>query len=185
MTGTGDKDFGPLFARLRELMAPVGEQLVVVRDQPDDYYVETRWVRDDGYHGFFGAVQTRKRYVSYHLMPVYAWPDLLADVSPELRKRMQGSPASTSPPPTRRSWPSSASSPSGPSCGCGTPVPTSTPGTAGPTHRPALSSEDADGDLGRGAEQPLDLVVELDQGERGTGHVQRRAVLVDVAAPRP
>jgi hypothetical protein len=56
MTGQG-KDFGPLFGRLRELMGPVGEQLVVVRDRPDDYYVETRWVRDDGYHGFFGAVQ--------------------------------------------------------------------------------------------------------------------------------
>lgn len=89
MTGQG-KDFGPLFGRLRELMAPVGEQLVVARDQPDDYYVETRWVRDDGYHGFFGAVQARKRYVSYHLMPVYAWPDLLDGASPELRKRMQG-----------------------------------------------------------------------------------------------
>jgi hypothetical protein len=88
--GSDGKDFGPLFGRLRELMAPVGEQLVVVRDQPDDYYVETRWVRDDGYHGFFGAVQARKRYVSYHLMPVYAWPDLLDGASPELRKRMQG-----------------------------------------------------------------------------------------------
>jgi hypothetical protein len=87
---TGARDLGPLFSRLRGLMAPVGAQLVVARDLPDDYYVETRWVRDDGYHGFFGAVQTRARYVSYHLMPVYAWPDLLDDVSPELRKRMQG-----------------------------------------------------------------------------------------------
>jgi hypothetical protein len=84
------KDFGPLFDRLRELMVPYGAQLVVTRDQPDDYYVETRWIRDDGYHGTFGAVQVKKRYVSYHLIPVYAWPDLLDGVSPGLRKRMQG-----------------------------------------------------------------------------------------------
>ncbi|MGQ0604118.1 MAG: hypothetical protein ACT4QE_20750 [Anaerolineales bacterium] len=39
---------------------------------------------------WFGAVQTKKNYVSYHLMPVYAFPELLADTSPELKKRMQG-----------------------------------------------------------------------------------------------
>ncbi len=31
-----------------------------------------------------------KAYVSYRLMPVYMYPDLLHDISPELRKRMQG-----------------------------------------------------------------------------------------------
>jgi len=87
---SGSKDFSELFGRLRELMAPVGARLVVARDVPGDYYVETGWVRDDGYRGFFGAVQTRRRYVSYHLMPVYAWPDLLDEVSPDLRRRMQG-----------------------------------------------------------------------------------------------
>jgi hypothetical protein len=39
---------------------------------------------------WFGAVGERKNYVSYHLMPVYAFPDLLNKVSPELKKRMQG-----------------------------------------------------------------------------------------------
>jgi hypothetical protein len=39
---------------------------------------------------FFGAVQTKKNYVSYHLMPVYVYPDLLDGISPELRRRMQG-----------------------------------------------------------------------------------------------
>lgn len=37
-----------------------------------------------------GGVQIGKRYVSYHLMPVYVSPALLDGVSPELRKRMQG-----------------------------------------------------------------------------------------------
>ncbi len=39
---------------------------------------------------WFGAVGPRKSYVSYHLMPVYMFPDLLEDTSPELKKRMQG-----------------------------------------------------------------------------------------------
>jgi hypothetical protein len=39
---------------------------------------------------WFGAVRTGKSYVSYHLMAVYAWPELLESISPELKKRMQG-----------------------------------------------------------------------------------------------
>jgi hypothetical protein len=39
---------------------------------------------------WFGAVGPRKNYVSYHLMPIYWFPDLLKGVSPELKKRMQG-----------------------------------------------------------------------------------------------
>jgi hypothetical protein len=39
---------------------------------------------------WFGGVQTRKRYVSFHLMPVYVFPELLNDVSAELKNRMQG-----------------------------------------------------------------------------------------------
>ena len=31
-----------------------------------------------------------KQHVSYHLMPVYLWPELLTEVSDELRIRMQG-----------------------------------------------------------------------------------------------
>jgi hypothetical protein len=39
---------------------------------------------------FFGAVQLKKAYVSFHLMPVYLQPALLAAVSPALKARMQG-----------------------------------------------------------------------------------------------
>ena len=39
---------------------------------------------------WFGAVRTGKNYVSYHLMAVYVFPELLDGMSPELKKRMQG-----------------------------------------------------------------------------------------------
>lgn len=34
----------------------------------------------------------QKNYVSFYLMPVYAFPDLLQRISPDLRKHMQGKP---------------------------------------------------------------------------------------------
>lgn len=37
-----------------------------------------------------GAVRIEKNYVSYHLMAVYGCPSLLQEMSPALKKRMQG-----------------------------------------------------------------------------------------------
>ena len=39
---------------------------------------------------WLGCVKTGKNYVSYHFMPVYGCRELLDDVSPALKKRMQG-----------------------------------------------------------------------------------------------
>jgi hypothetical protein len=39
---------------------------------------------------WFGAVRRGKAYVSYYLMSIYGDPRLLDDMSPELRKWMQG-----------------------------------------------------------------------------------------------
>jgi hypothetical protein len=39
---------------------------------------------------FFASARVAKQYVSFHLMPVYVWPELLEGTSEQLRKRMQG-----------------------------------------------------------------------------------------------
>lgn len=52
--------------------------------------VDTRHIQKNKKPLFFGAVQVKKSYVSYHLMPVYLEPDLLAPSSSELKARMQG-----------------------------------------------------------------------------------------------
>jgi hypothetical protein len=82
-------DFGPVFTGLRELMSRHGQALVVKVDKPDNYYVNSPkpYNKKDL---FFGAVQAKKNYVSYHLFPVYMFPELLKGLSPELKKRMQG-----------------------------------------------------------------------------------------------
>ena len=84
------EDFDALFAELRPLMDRHTSTLEVIRDDPGDYQLQTSKPGPSGTHMWFGAVQTRKSYVSVHLMPVYSHPELLAGVSDDLRARMQG-----------------------------------------------------------------------------------------------
>ena len=84
------EDFDELFAELRPLLARHASSLVVIRDDPDDYQVQTNRSGPSGTHMWFGAVQMRPAHVSVHLMPVYSHPDLLGEVSDELRERLQG-----------------------------------------------------------------------------------------------
>lgn len=79
-----------VFTHLRPLLVAHRARLVELEDEPDSYALGVRRLREDGYRVWFGAVKVGKRYVSYHLMPVYVHPELLDDVSPALRKRMQG-----------------------------------------------------------------------------------------------
>jgi hypothetical protein len=82
--------FAAVFDRLKAIMAPYADRLIVVTDEPDHFYLNTSHVMKNKQPLFFGAVQIKKRYVSYHLMPVYSFPDLLTGVDEELKKRMQG-----------------------------------------------------------------------------------------------
>jgi hypothetical protein len=79
-----------LFDRLAAIFAPFRPPLIAKRDQPGDLYLEAPPSPRYPSGFYFGAVKTGKRYVSFHLMPVYVHPNLLDDISPELRKRMQG-----------------------------------------------------------------------------------------------
>ena len=85
-----NKKFAELFEKLKTLMEPLEPQLKVKNDEPGNYYLNTPSQREDGYVYAFGGVQVKKNYVSYHLMPVYATPELLDGISDTLKKRMQG-----------------------------------------------------------------------------------------------
>ena len=84
------KDFESVFAALRRLLARHAGKLFVKADEPANYYLESFDATYQGRRMFFGAVQIKKNYVSYHLMPAYGCPALLKGMSPELKKRMQG-----------------------------------------------------------------------------------------------
>ncbi|RQO54772.1 hypothetical protein DBR47_22150 [Paucibacter sp. KBW04] len=83
-------DLNAVFAALRELMLPYAAKLVPSRDDEHELYLDTRHFQKNKKPLFFGAVQIKKSYVSFHLMPIYVKPELLATVSPALRARMQG-----------------------------------------------------------------------------------------------
>jgi len=83
-------DLSPVFAELRKVMAPYSAKLAATRDGADELYLDTTHIQKNKKPLFFGAVQMKKSYVSFHLMPVYIRPELLASVSPELKAKMQG-----------------------------------------------------------------------------------------------
>lgn len=87
---TTDKDFEDVFERLREIMISYANDLDLKKDVPGSLYIDTNHIMPNEKPLFFGAVKINKRYVSYHLMPVYVNPRLLRNVSGKLKKRMQG-----------------------------------------------------------------------------------------------
>lgn len=82
--------FAETFVALRAIMLPYAANLVLNADRDDAFDLSTEHVMANGTPLWFGGVQVKKRYVSYHLMPVYVNPALLERLSPALRKRMQG-----------------------------------------------------------------------------------------------
>ena len=84
------QDFTTVYAALHTILAPYAAKLDTKKDDGSELYVDTKHIQKNKRPLFFGAVQVKKSYVSFHLMPVYLKPELLASVSPELKLRMQG-----------------------------------------------------------------------------------------------
>jgi len=82
--------FNEVFHRLKAIFNPYAKKMVVVQDTPSCYYLDMRYIMKNKKPLCFGAVRLGKNYVSFNLMSVYASPDLLKGMSPELKKRMQG-----------------------------------------------------------------------------------------------
>jgi hypothetical protein len=81
--------FDAVFSRLREILRPYARRLVVTHDTPSLYYLDTTH-EHRGKPVFFAAARRGKAYVSFHIFAVYVFPDLLRELSPAVRKRMQG-----------------------------------------------------------------------------------------------
>ncbi|MFY7838041.1 MAG: hypothetical protein ACOVQ0_17365 [Novosphingobium sp.] len=83
--------FEATFAALRAIMLGQAGGMAVTQDAPGHLVLKTPWNEPGKKEpAWFGMVQIKKAYASYHLMPLYAQPALLDGTSPELRKRMQG-----------------------------------------------------------------------------------------------
>jgi hypothetical protein len=87
---TAKPDSRATFDALKRLLTRHGAKLGVAKNKPSDYWAVVRGVEFRGKPLFFGGVREGKNYVSFHLLPVYAFPELLRSLSPALKKRMQG-----------------------------------------------------------------------------------------------
>ena len=87
---TKQTDFTTTFSKLKALLRPYESKLIVVADTEDHYALETPHVMKNKHRVYFAGVKIGKSYVSYHLMPVYALEEVRDEISPELKKRMQG-----------------------------------------------------------------------------------------------
>ena len=83
-------DLNAVFVELRSIMEPYATKLDPKKNDTQELYVDTKFMQKNKKPLFFGAVQIKKSFVSYHLMPVYGKPELLEALSPGLRSRMQG-----------------------------------------------------------------------------------------------
>ena len=83
-------DFPVVFEQLKTILKPYAERLTLKADTPDTYYIDGPYSEKWKKPLFFGSAVVKKNYVSFYLMPVYMYPDLLNGISPQLKKRMQG-----------------------------------------------------------------------------------------------
>src|SRR5579884_2661252 len=87
-------DFALVFDALRGVLRKHAKTLAVRKNEPGLYHLGTRcpspFPQHKGHPMFFAAVKVGKSYVSLHLLPLYMNPALTKQVSPALKKRMQG-----------------------------------------------------------------------------------------------
>lgn len=79
-------DLAAVEARLREVLAPYRADLETF----DLYGVDTLRQFGARTHDWFAGVKPAANHVSFFLLPVYAHPELLDGVSPELLRRKTG-----------------------------------------------------------------------------------------------
>jgi hypothetical protein len=63
-------EFESVFAELKAILLPYAETLAVTVNTDDEFHLNTRHIQKNNKPLFFGAVQIKKNYVSFHLMPV-------------------------------------------------------------------------------------------------------------------
>ena len=83
-------EFPIVFEKLKSILKPYSSKLVVKIDMVDGFSLDGAYSEKWKKELFFGAAQIKKNYVSFYLMPVYIYPGLLKNISPELKKHRQG-----------------------------------------------------------------------------------------------
>jgi hypothetical protein len=83
-------DTSAVFQALRALLVPYVGRLRVLKDDAKEFTLISVGNTYQGKPMWFGGVRIGKAYVSFHLMPLYMNPPMIARIPAELKKRMQG-----------------------------------------------------------------------------------------------
>jgi len=87
-------DFAATFAALKPVLGKYEKRLFVKSDSPSEYTMLTKsaspFPQHKGEPLYFGGVRLGKGYVSFYLMALYMCPEMQKNISPALKKRMQG-----------------------------------------------------------------------------------------------
>ncbi len=83
-------DLNAVFEQLRRILLPYAATLATKSDNSTDLHLDAPPLQKDRKPMFFAAVKINKSHVSFHLMPVYVDPSLLENISPRLKRRMDG-----------------------------------------------------------------------------------------------
>ena len=84
------QNFEETFERLKTILKPLEKELTKKTDEPGKYYLVSNKLNEKKQETWFGGVEIKKNYVSFHLVPLYYFPELLDNISPELKKRLTG-----------------------------------------------------------------------------------------------
>ncbi|MGB8264719.1 MAG: hypothetical protein WCE44_00145 [Candidatus Velthaea sp.] len=87
---TKPRETSALVDALVALIDPYVDRLRLVPSSSMACYTETKGKSYKGSGMMFAAVRDGKAYTSYHFFPLYLWPEMIDELSPALRKRMQG-----------------------------------------------------------------------------------------------
>jgi len=84
------KIFKEIFQELKIIMHCYEKKLVCTDNEDNIYALYTKHMMKNKKPLYFGSVQINKAYVSYHLMPIYVFSELVDTLTPQLKKGMQG-----------------------------------------------------------------------------------------------
>jgi hypothetical protein len=79
-----------IFQCLKSILEPYTKDMVLHKDQPEEFYLNLQHQRADGYQYFFGSVKIKKKDVGFYLMALYFYPEMLETVSENLKKHLNG-----------------------------------------------------------------------------------------------
>lgn len=87
---TTTNNYQKIYDRLKKNLKKYEEKFTVLSNTNNNYSLEGTYSERFEKNLWFGGVEIRKNYVSYHLMPVYMYKELSQTVPESLKKRMQG-----------------------------------------------------------------------------------------------